>query len=287
MPDENTQNPKKEKTFTIDQEELQANPETPVKDPTEAVAGSGAQQPTQEPANPLNTGNGTPEAPVKDPTEAVAGSGVKTPTEPPAEPTPKTPVDITPETPAETPAKPVEDPAESGENLEQKLDDQLTEATESTPEAQDAKDATISSKKYLIMVIVVIALLAGGYFIYTYFIAGPAETETNTLSPTKSVDETTGEPSEAMEKLDEIVDELENVYAPPAEGEIDVFEEAVLEEVDNSFPSLTEPVAEEPVPEKPVEEVVLEEPALYEPLLGEPPVAEPVIDEPLDLKVLR
>ncbi|MFH1533876.1 MAG: hypothetical protein ABID64_03010 [Nitrospirota bacterium] len=247
MPDENTQNPETDKTFTIDQEALEANQNTPAQQPTEAPA-------TQDPANPLNTGNGTPEAPATGEAEAPIA-------ETPAEPTPEVPVEA---------------PATGGENLEQKLDEQLTEATTSEPEAQIAQDTTKSSKKYLIIIIVIITLLAGGYFVYTYFIAGPAETVEETETPPTN----TLSPTDAMEELDEIVDELEDVYAPPAADEIEVFEEAVLEEVDDSFPTLTLT--------EPVEEVILEEPVLYEPLLGEPPIIdEPVIDESTDLKVLR
>ena len=138
--------------------------------------------------------------------------------------------------------------------------------------------------------IIIIALVAGGYFVYTYFIAGPSsvidESEiptTNTLSTSEPADAVTEEPSEAMEELDEIVEELEDVYAPPAEEDVEVFEDAVLEEVDDSFPGLTEIVEDKPV----VDEPVLDEPVVDEPVLGEPPVADDTTDTSTDLKVLR
>ncbi len=226
-----------------------------------------AQTPPQEqqlPENPLNTGNGTPqpaeaapapetpvaEAPATE-TPVAEAPATETPvaeaptTETPVAeaPAPETPVAETPapETPvveapateapvAETPAPeapvaaPISEatPQETSEDLDKKLEDQLDKTTAQEPTDQEPTD---NKKKYLYIALAVVILVAGGYIVYKLFFSN-----TNTETPEPPAEYNALTPSEApedLQELEDVVNDLEEAYAP---SDIEISDEAILEE---------------------------------------------------------
>lgn len=175
----------------------------------------------KEEKNPLNTGNG-----------AVSSQ--------------PQPAETPPVVTAATPSEPHEI------NLEEKLQEQLTEASQGSPQIQDK---SANTKKYLIIGISILALAVLAFVGYKFFwpISDSQEVEapTNTLSSPDSpplpgietpapATTPTEEPSEEMKELEEVVGDIKDMSKPPAEEE--KYDEAVLEEVkEDDFPSLTLP----------------------------------------------
>lgn len=209
--------PEPENTFSVDPNQPAQTPE---------------QNPQQiQPANPLNTGNGAPQAPAQP---------VATPAPAPA----------TPET-----TQPHEVKIETTQEIDKKMEEELAKT-----ETEQVEKPPANTKKYLIIGIVAIAILTGGYFAYSYFFTTAEEPSTGGIilspdllkeleqikqdeaapsigSPFSETDTDADEATDKMKELEEIVDELENIYAPDTE----TYEEAVLEDPsDDAPPSLSQ-----------------------------------------------
>jgi hypothetical protein len=264
MPDQNQKD-----TFSIGQ--------TPQAQPAQAQTG-----------NPLNTGGGI--QPQTAATPAVIPTGAPTPQpskEQPAQPheiKPEAPLQspVAPITQAQQAPQAPQAPQEK--DLDKKLEEEL--AKSETAQIEEP-DKTGKTKKYLIIGLVAIALATGGYFAYAYIFSAPStpeettseentlldggeiplgldaispETENGEEEPTSdgmgmgaSSDESaeTEPPSEEMKELEDVINELENLYTE----DLELYDEAILEEIEN-LPDTDLPPSLGQNTEEPVEKVL-------------------------------
>lgn len=160
----------------------------------------------------------------------------QTPEPVPTTPTPTetmpapTPVPVSTPIPVAPPVMPTPNPEPQQQELDKQLEQSLSQIPDSSAPAGDPK------KKYLIAGIVGVAVIVLGFVLYKIFIPNDAEISeeetaeietTNSLSvPELSASEE--ESSEKMEELEEVVDDLENIYSTE---DPEILEEPVLEEI--------------------------------------------------------
>ncbi len=161
------------------------------------------QTPIQPPANPQ-------QQPVANPSQGQtqpSTPNIPTPqqpastTPPPIQPNqiPQTPQPSTNLQPTQTPSAGVAPPESSHEKIDQKMEQAIDEATTDTPKKK------MNVKKIAIIAGAILVVLIGGYFVYSIFFGGEGEES----------------PSEAMEELSKVVDELEGNSPPSVQSPFD------------------------------------------------------------------
>ena len=229
---------------------LEPQPE-PTEQSTPKIEVTPAATPAAAPATPQPTAAPTtpPASPQTQPTAAPTETPIKLDPTTPAAPAPETPA--TPMAPAasqsQSEANPSEEtlktenveatqeseaqqePTEDNKAFEIKPDVETNnpETTEETQKNESPQENNIKKilMKYVLPIVIIVALAGTGFIIYKKFI-NPTETE-NTATEEESPPSLEINIKEE-ENLDEIVEQLEDTYAPAEE----VYEDAVIEEVD-------------------------------------------------------
>ena len=172
--------------------------------------------------------NPNPPAPTPTPETTPAPTSIPTPEPIPASiPTPAPEPTLTPTAPA---VMPTQNPEPQAAELDKQLEQSLSQIPDSSAPANDPK------KKYLIAGIVGVAVIVLGFVLYKVFIPSEAEVseeETTEVETTNSLSvpelsPSDEESSEKMEELEEVVDDLEDIYSTE---DPEILEEPVLEEI--------------------------------------------------------
>ncbi|MBD3331060.1 hypothetical protein GF354_06090 [Candidatus Peregrinibacteria bacterium] len=280
MPDQDSKN-----SFNLNTEDGASQPQTP--------------QPAETSQNPLNTGNGVPGTPPQVPEGNTGEPQVVTPKDeaagPAESPTPAKQAPAQPNAPQTTPAEQTptqpnapatNQPQNPNQVSQADLDKQLEQELEKAVPATEAPEQKSNTTKYIIIGVSVVILLGLAYFGYSFLTGDdntPEQVESTTPPPTvespfaETEEESTeketveeeptdedlnGSPSEEMEELEEVIEELEedvNENPPGLTLDTETSGHEVSDE-EVSDESVDEEISEEPA-EETTEETINEEPS--------------------------